>query len=79
MNPKYRSIIQGKTIYYRNDQVPGVLKTKTVVGVGVNFCVVVRGDVTVGTAVVSQGVKVLSIVPLAEHLPVIHPPSPSVV
>jgi len=56
-----------------------VLKTKTVVGVGVNFCVVVRGDVTVGTAVVSQGIKVLSIVPLTEHLPVIHPPSPSVV
>lgn len=60
-------------------KVPGVLKTKTVVGVGVNVCVVVKVDVVVGTVVVSQGIKVLSIVPLTEHLPVMQPPSPSVV
>lgn len=56
-----------------------MLKTKTVVGFGVNFCVVARVDVVVGTVVVSQGIKVLSIVPLTEHLPVMQPPSPSVV
>ncbi len=66
-------------MYHRNEKVPGVLKTKTVVGFGVNFCVVVNVDVVVGTVVVSQGIKVLSIVPLTEHLPVIQPPSPSVV
>lgn len=53
----------------------GVLKTKTVVGVGV----VIKLDVVVGTVVVSQGSILLSIVPLTEHMPVIQPPSPSVV
>lgn len=66
-------------MYHRNEKVPGVLKTKTVVGFAVNFCVVVKVDVVVGTVVVSQGIKVLSIVPLTEHLLVIQPPSPSVV
>ncbi len=66
-------------MYHRNEKIPGVLKTKTVVGFGVNFCVVVNVAVVVGTVVVSQGIKVLSIVPLTEHLPVIQPPSPSVV
>lgn len=56
-----------------------MLKTKTVVGVGVKLCVVVRVEVVVGIVVVSQGMKVLSIVPLTEHLAVIQPPSPSVV
>lgn len=52
-----------------------MLKTKTVVGIGV----VVRGEEVVGTLVVSQAMKVLSIVPLAEHVAVIQLPSPSVV
>lgn len=53
----------------------GVVKTKTVVGTGV----VVGGDEVVGTPVVSQGMRVLSIVPLTEHMAVIQLPSPSVV
>lgn len=52
-----------------------MLKTKTVVGIGV----VVGGEEVVGTAVVSQGMKVLSIVPLTEHIAVIQLPNPSVV
>lgn len=56
-----------------------MLKTKTVVGIGVVVCAVVGGDEVVGTSVVSQGIKDLSIVPLTEHMAVIQLPRPSVV
>lgn len=55
---------------------PGVVKTNTVVGIGVVVCSVVG---TVGATVVSQGATVLLMFPSSAHIAIMQLPSPSVV